>query len=61
MAGGHHFPYPKWVFSPAGGWWAKPAKWKRDTVIFTAVAGILLYGAYSFAEGKTVIFIIKLY
>ncbi|ORX68047.1 glycoside hydrolase [Linderina pennispora] len=26
-------PYPKQVWSPAGGWWAQPKSWKRNTVI----------------------------
>lgn len=60
MAGGHHFPYPKWVWSPAGGWWAKPKHWKRDTVIFYVVAGTMLYGAYQFCEARTVGFIFSM-
>lgn len=29
---GKKFPYPKYVWSPAGGWWCNPRHWKRNTV-----------------------------
>eukprot|EP01027_Heterolobosea_sp_BB2_P020601 GEZU01029399.1.p1 GENE.GEZU01029399.1~~GEZU01029399.1.p1 ORF type:complete len:101 (-),score=19.13 GEZU01029399.1:209-511(-) len=35
MGGGGRFPYPKDVWSPAGGWWSNPRHWKRNTVIAT--------------------------
>jgi hypothetical protein len=54
MAGGHHFPYPKWVWSPAGGWWPKPAAWKRDSVIFGAVAALALFAGFRYTEANTV-------
>lgn len=54
MGGGRKYHYPKWVWSPAGGWWAAPASWKRNTAIYAvAVAGIC-FCAVSFAEPKTV-------
>lgn len=31
MGGGRHFHFPKHVWSPAGGWWANPTHWKRNT------------------------------
>lgn len=27
------FDYPKYVWSPAGGWWCNPRNWKRNTAI----------------------------
>ncbi|CAI2162188.1 921_t:CDS:2 [Funneliformis geosporum] len=30
------YPYPKEVWSPAGGWWSRPANWKSNTTIITA-------------------------
>ncbi|KAJ2724556.1 hypothetical protein GGI07_001903 [Coemansia sp. Benny D115] len=33
MGGTAHKPYPKHVWSPAGGWWAQPKTWKRNTAI----------------------------
>ncbi|TFK52871.1 hypothetical protein OE88DRAFT_1697250 [Heliocybe sulcata] len=39
MGGGSRYPYPKEVWSPAGGWWTRPSNWKSNTAI--AFAGIL--------------------
>ena len=43
--GAANFPYPKWVWSPAGGWWCEPKNWKRNTAMMAgawAVAAALL-------------------
>ncbi|KAH8751943.1 hypothetical protein F5883DRAFT_205933 [Diaporthe sp. PMI_573] len=37
MGGGPRVPYPKHVWSPAGGWYAQPSNWKVNTVVFGAV------------------------
>ncbi|KAH8112888.1 hypothetical protein DFH11DRAFT_388921 [Phellopilus nigrolimitatus] len=39
MGGGGQYPYPKEVWSPAGGWWTRPSNWKANTAV--AVGGIL--------------------
>ncbi|KAG7446137.1 uncharacterized protein BT62DRAFT_895364, partial [Guyanagaster necrorhizus] len=31
--GGGRYPYPKYVWSPAGGWWVQPSNWKANTAI----------------------------
>ena len=42
MQGGtKHFEYPKYVWSPAGGWWCNPRHWKRNTAIAFAISGAL--------------------
>ncbi|KAF2666608.1 hypothetical protein BT63DRAFT_457559 [Microthyrium microscopicum] len=33
-------PYPKHVWSPAGGWYAQPANWRMNT----AIAGLFIFG-----------------
>ncbi|KAF1361387.1 hypothetical protein EJ07DRAFT_112133 [Lizonia empirigonia] len=38
MGGGGKIPYPKHVWSPAGGWYAQPNNWKGNT----AVVGLVL-------------------
>ncbi|RLN26020.1 hypothetical protein BBJ28_00002704 [Nothophytophthora sp. Chile5] len=41
MSGGGEYPYPKYTWSPAGGWWAKTQNWPRKAgvaVLFMAVA-----------------------
>ncbi|KAL2113482.1 hypothetical protein VUR80DRAFT_3882 [Thermomyces stellatus] len=41
MGGGPKIPYPKHVWSPAGGWYAQPANWKQNTLVLgAAVFGI---------------------
>ena len=39
------FKYPKWVWSPMGGYWCNPPNWKRNTAILVAGwAGVLYMG-----------------
>ncbi|KAJ5097216.1 hypothetical protein N7478_000872 [Penicillium angulare] len=41
MGGGGKIAYPKEVWSPAGGWYSRPANWKVNTAIMGAfVIGI---------------------
>ncbi|KAJ3771586.1 hypothetical protein FB446DRAFT_739753 [Lentinula raphanica] len=41
MGGDGRYPYPKQVWSPAGGWWVRPSNWKSNTFIVAAgIAGI---------------------
>ena len=35
--GAANFPYPKWVWSPAGGWWCEPKNGSRNTMIAAEV------------------------
>ncbi|KAF2010404.1 hypothetical protein BU24DRAFT_467048 [Aaosphaeria arxii CBS 175.79] len=37
MGGGGKIPYPKHVWSPAGGWYSQPANWKANTAVMGAV------------------------
>eukprot|EP01135_Chromosphaera_perkinsii_P001524 Nk52_evm4s206 gene=Nk52_evmTU4s206 len=37
MGGTPRYEYPRYVWSPAGGWWCNPPNWKRNT--FLAFAG----------------------
>jgi hypothetical protein len=46
MGGGPRVPYPKYVYSPTGGWYANPKNWKRNTAI--AGAAIALIGFATF-------------
>lgn len=38
MGGGGKIPYPKHVWSPAGGWYGQPHNWKTNT----AVCGLII-------------------
>ena len=38
QGGGGRYPFPNWVWSPSGGWWAlNPPNWKRRTAFGIAV------------------------
>mmetsp|Transcript_12801 Transcript_12801/g.18894 ORF Transcript_12801/g.18894 Transcript_12801/m.18894 type:complete len:89 (+) Transcript_12801:112-378(+) len=45
--GGPKLNYPKYVWSPAGGWYANPPNWKRNTAL--ALLGIVLSNAVVFS------------
>lgn len=51
LGGGGHFPHPKYVWSPAGGWWGNPAAGPRNTVL--AVIGIAATSSLIFALGES--------
>ena len=38
MGGDRRYHYPRYVWSPTGGWWNNPANWRRNTI----VAGIAI-------------------
>ncbi|KAF8072081.1 hypothetical protein FPV67DRAFT_1411333, partial [Lyophyllum atratum] len=50
--GAPRYPYPKFVWSPAGGWWTRPSNWRSNTAI--AFAGILAvtYGVWQVSAEK---------
>ncbi|PAV18230.1 hypothetical protein PNOK_0671600 [Pyrrhoderma noxium] len=54
MGGGGQYPYPKEVWSPAGGWWTRPSNWKSNTAV--AFGGILLtvYATWQLSASKEV-------
>jgi hypothetical protein len=54
MGGGHRFHYPKWVWSPSGGWWPNPVNAKRNALIYSVFAGVTCFWLYQFGESKTV-------
>ncbi len=47
MGAGPQMPYPKWVWSPAGGWYCNPANWKRNTAIAMAAYGAICYAVFN--------------
>ena len=54
MGGGHHFHYPKWVWSPAGGWWPNPKNAGRNAAIYGIVSVGVCAWLYQFGEKRTV-------
>ncbi|KAL5497816.1 hypothetical protein ACEPAH_2747 [Sanghuangporus vaninii] len=54
MGGGGQFPYPKEVYSPAGGWWARPSNWKSNTAIVFGGVLAVTYGVWQLSASKEV-------
>ncbi|KAI9718595.1 MAG: hypothetical protein M1812_004046 [Candelaria pacifica] len=53
-ASGGKIPYPKHVWSPAGGWYSQPANWKANTAVMaTVVIGITALAWSTSAERET--------
>ncbi|KAI9217059.1 hypothetical protein BC828DRAFT_392089 [Blastocladiella britannica] len=40
MGASPRVPYPRWVYSPTGGWWSQPKNWKSNTLV--AAGGLAL-------------------
>ncbi|CAK4081603.1 unnamed protein product [Aphanomyces euteiches] len=50
------YPYPKNVWSPAGGWWNEPKNWKNRTAILAGVMVALIVPMASFASKNATTF-----
>ena len=46
MGGGPAMPYPKWVWTPAGGWYCNPPNWKRNTGLALAGYAFISYAVF---------------
>ncbi|KAF8711491.1 hypothetical protein AX14_013268 [Amanita brunnescens Koide BX004] len=57
MGGGARYPYPTYVWSPAGGWWTRPHNWVSNTAIaFTGIIAVtaMVWGVSANHERRTV-------
>lgn len=56
MGGGGFYPYPRNVWSPAGGWWCNPKAWKSNTrnvtVLAISIVGGFSYWAHGFQTSR---------
>ncbi|RBQ68072.1 hypothetical protein FVER14953_21076 [Fusarium verticillioides] len=52
MGGGEKVPYPKHVWSPAGGWYAQPANWRANTLIAGVVMAGIVAVTWKFSAGR---------
>ncbi|CEJ80328.1 hypothetical protein VHEMI00518 [[Torrubiella] hemipterigena] len=52
MGGGGKIPYPKHVWSPAGGWYAQPANWRGNTFIAGAVVFGIVAVVFNFSADR---------
>ncbi|KAL9709121.1 hypothetical protein Ac2012v2_007474 [Leucoagaricus gongylophorus] len=52
MGGGARYPYPKYVWSPAGGWWVRPSNWASNTVIAIGGMATVLYAVWKISADR---------
>ncbi|KAI9295697.1 hypothetical protein K502DRAFT_207380 [Neoconidiobolus thromboides FSU 785] len=46
------YEYPKHVWSPAGGWWAHPKQWRRNTAIVMAGMTAFIGVVWNFSASR---------
>ncbi|KAF9476096.1 hypothetical protein BDN70DRAFT_882870 [Pholiota conissans] len=49
MGGGGRYPYPKYVWSPAGGWWVRPSNWASNTAVAALGIAIITFGVWTYS------------
>lgn len=54
MGADGRFPYPKEVWSPAGGWWPYPRAWKANTAIAFLITAACAVPVFILSENRTV-------
>ncbi len=54
MGAGGKFQYPKEVWSPAGGWWPYPAKWRQNTALALLGVAAICVPVFMISEQKSV-------
>merc|ERR1711935_613888 len=45
IMGARRFEYPKYVWSPTGGWWNEPKNWRRNTAL-AAVSAVIPFSLF---------------
>ena len=50
MGAGPEMPYPKWVWTPAGGWYNRNPNWQRNTAIAGGVWLVILAVCFDFGR-----------
>ncbi|CAO0801480.1 unnamed protein product [Mucor circinelloides] len=48
------YPYPKDVWSPAGGWWSRPKTWKTNTLVAAFGMAVTLGAVWKVSADKEV-------
>jgi hypothetical protein len=54
LSGGGKIPYPKHVWSPAGGWYGQPDNWKSNTAVAAGVIAVLTGLAWNISAEREV-------
>jgi hypothetical protein len=45
-------PYPKWVYSPTGGWWSQPKNWATNTAVVAGTMTIIVAMLWRYSDKK---------
>ncbi|RMD42487.1 hypothetical protein DV735_g2662, partial [Chaetothyriales sp. CBS 134920] len=54
LSGGGKIPYPKHIWSPAGGWYGQPNNWKSNTAVCAVAIALLTAGAWRLSAEREV-------
>ncbi|KIY69056.1 hypothetical protein CYLTODRAFT_409919 [Cylindrobasidium torrendii FP15055 ss-10] len=54
LGGGGRYPYPKYVWSPAGGWWGQPKNWKVNTLVVSVGIGAISLALFDYSTKREV-------
>lgn len=52
MGASEKMPYPKWVWSPAGGWYCHPKQWERNTKIGFVAIAVITFFTWTYSASK---------
>ncbi|KAK0528858.1 hypothetical protein OC834_003895 [Tilletia horrida] len=52
MGAGPRYPYPKEVWSPAGGWWTRPTNWASNTAVCVGAIALAGYGLWTYSADR---------
>ena len=52
MGAGPQMPYPKWVWTPAGGWYCNPPNWRRNTAIVLGGWAVCAFFVFKFSAAN---------
>jgi hypothetical protein len=61
QGGGERFEYPRFVWSPSGGWWCNPTHWKRNTALVTGAVLLSSIPVFYLSAGLEVSLVLNHY
>ena len=59
MGGQRRYNYPKFVWSPVGGWWnVSPPNWKKNTAIAVGASALITLMTIQFSWSREVLIVV---
>ncbi|PWN48965.1 hypothetical protein IE53DRAFT_388832 [Violaceomyces palustris] len=52
MGAGPRYPYPKEVWTPAGGWWTRPTNWATNTAVCAVGIAVATYTVWQYSAER---------